>query len=118
MATESVGYRLIASFANIATSLAYIADTYNFFTTNPDGTTNYDIQGLLQNPGAATTLLTQSDQVIGVTAIAAAQASCSSESQSSDQAICQQLNSVIASNGTSDPSQIGADLRAIWQQSH
>lgn len=102
-ASESSGYLMLASVANMATVIAASIGGIDL---------SAGIDNLVNNPGALTDA---SAEVIGATATAAYQTSCANGNDSNSE-ICTQLGAAITSNG-GDMTAIGTSLLATWQAS-
>ena len=96
------GFVMFASISNMATVFASIAAKV--------GSTS--IADLINNPASAATLLAESDEIIGATAAAAYQTSCTSGDETNAE-LCSQLGTAMDSGATAE--QIGAALRDGWK---
>lgn len=102
------GYIWIASFSNMASALAKVGAAVGGVNVS-DGISATEIDTILSSGSSA------ADDVIGATAIAAYQTSCSGADQT-NQTLCTELGNAVTSGANS--AAIGAALRAQWQQAH
>ncbi len=109
--SESAGYIMLASMANIATTITSLSTAIT--TIDPNNPPSAEemsaaLAEILTNPNAQTS--------IGATAITAYQSNCSGDSATGNASLCSDLSQALASSSNpTDPTAVGAALMTIYQ---